>query len=171
MLKNKWTLFIIINLMLFAAAAGTLITERVENIRSREIAIALQERQLALLEHNYQMYEENTALLSLVQEGQILIQPSGSTGALFTEIREMLGKNDLIEQEFYAREFVFHNINEVNVSEMRATMIATGTVPNISEFIYDMTSHHSYIKLDRILITYDNENSRLLLNITIYEEW
>jgi hypothetical protein len=171
MLKNKWTLFIIINLILFTAAAGTLITERVENIRNLEIAIALQERQLALLENNYQMFEENVALLSFVQEERILIQPPGSTGALFAEIREMLGENDLNEQEFYAREFVFHNINEVNVSEMRATVIATGTVPNISEFIYDMTSHHSYIKLDRILITYDDENSRLLLNITIYVEW
>jgi len=171
MFENKWVLFIIINLVLFTAAAAALIPEQAENIRNREIAIALQERRLVLLENNYQMYEENMALLSLVQEEQVLIQPPGSTGTLFTEIREMLRVNNLSEQEFYAREFVFHNINEVYVSEMRATVIATGAVPNISEFIYGMTSHHSYIKLNRILITYDDENSRLLLNITIYEEW
>ena len=165
------TYFIVANILLIAVIAWAIIPERVFILQGQGPAIRLMERQLAIMEDNFRMYEENTALLyTLQQEAVYVIQPAGHLGALLAEVRAILHARNLIEQEFYASEQAFHYVdNQTPVAEIRTTLTADGSYDDISAFISDLAHHYRYLQIERIQISEAFSPARLWLTFSIYE--
>jgi len=169
--KRLWIYFIAANILLLVLVALNVIPGRVFILQGQAMAFQLRERQLALLEENYHMYEKNVALLSNFQvDGAIIVQPSGHTGALLTDVRQILYVNNLTEQEFHASEHASHYVGTGRVTETRATIVADGDYNDIVAFVDDLANHYRYLRLERIQISEEFPLTRLWLTISIYEE-
>lgn len=162
--------FIIANILLMALAAATFLPDRLSYLQGQEAAISLRERQLAILEENYRMYEENTELLASMRLERLIIQQPGYMGALLTDIRSLLHNHNLAELEFHASEQAQHYLIDHLISETRTSILAEGQYNNISSFITALTEHQSYIRPERIQISMETEPPRLWLTLSIYEK-
>ena len=166
-------LFIAANILFISLAAWLVMPERMFVLAGQGTSLSLKERQLSVLNHNFTMHEENAALLSALQEEEglmIVIQPAGQLGALLSDIREMLRKRGLHEQEFYASEQAVHYVNGRHVSETRATIAAYGDYYGISALIRDISLHYRYLRVERLQISEEILFTRVLIIFVVYEE-
>ena len=170
--KGFWLCFIIANIIWLTIASFAIVPDRIFVLQGQSATLTLMERHLAILEENFQRYEEHTALLSDFQiEGAIFIQPPGHTASLLTDVRDMLYAHALDELEFYAGERASHYIGGRHVAETRATVLANGYFNNISAFLHSLYDDHRYLHLERIQIAEAFSLTQLRLTFSIYEEW
>lgn len=169
--------FVIVNILLSALILWTLLPERIFTLQAQGPAIRLRERQLAIMEENFRLYDYNMALLegfgTEAAEAGYIIQPSGYIGAILTDVRMMLHLRGLDEIEFFSSVAAFHNVNGRGVEETRATVVAQGTYADILAFLTDMAHHYRYLRLERIVISEISEEftqTRLWLTFSIYEK-
>jgi len=168
--KRLWLYFIAVNILWLALAIWVTMPERVLIFQGQAAAFSLRERQLSVMENNLRMYEENIASLSKFYiEEDIIIQPSGQTGTMLTDVRNMLHMRNLTEREFHASEQGSHYAGVQHVVETRASLVADGSYDNISAFLHDLANHYRYLRLERIQISEEFPQTRLWLTISIYE--
>lgn len=169
--------FIIANALWLAAVIGFTMPGRIFTLQMQGATLDMYERQLAILEENYLMYEENAAFLAYLQGGgsgdtavKYIIQPAGHVGALLTEIRRMLHNAGLQNQEFSAMVQGFHYVDQMPVTEIRASLSAEGDKGDIITFIHKLADHYRLLQIDWIQISKESTPPRLWINFTIYEE-
>jgi|GEM_PF-2034484 len=163
--------FIIANALCLAFALATIVPDSLFTLRHQESSINVMERQLAVREANYRMYEEKLRQFAAMDDTDlIIIQPPGHLGALLTEIRAKLHDNYLSEIEFHASERALHYASRGRVAETRSVVVADGNYGDIGGFLYDMANHYRYIRLERIQISEESPQTRLWLTFIIYEE-
>ncbi|MCL1987092.1 MAG: type 4a pilus biogenesis protein PilO [Firmicutes bacterium] len=163
--------FIIANVLIFGIILYLTIPPRIQTIQNQATLISLQQRQLATMEANLHLYEENLQLIqNYLEEETYIINPTGYLGVLLTDIRAVLQANNLSEQQFSATEQAVHQIDGRNITELRINLTADGNFNNISSFIQQLTENNGYVRIERIQL--DNESSpmRLLLTFATYEE-
>ena len=165
--------FVFANIIILTLAALTVLPERISILRKQSDYLRLLERQLTGMEENLRLYEENTALMSLLAEEedrQVTVQPVGRIGALLTDVRTMLYEQGLSEQDFYVGAQTALYMEGRYVSETRATILAEGSYENMNAFIHGLAGHYRYIRLERIQISQELLSNRLWLTFAIYEE-
>ena len=163
--------FIAANILFLAAVVWQIAPERVFILQGQRDTLALRERQLAVIEESYRAKDGNIELLAGLQQNDVyIILPAGQTGAILTEVREMLFLHGLEEQEFFASEQAMHYIDGRLVIEVRATLAANGRYGDINAFLQGLADCYRYIRLEHIQISEEFIPTSLWLTFAIYEE-
>ena len=167
-----WLYFIVCNVLLVAITMWTLLPGRVASLQNQTTAMLSLNQQLILAEKTLQNIEENLALLTYLQveDTNYTIQPKGKAGTVFTYVRNMLHLHNLLELEFYAGEQASLYIGSRYVSVIRTTIVAEGSIYDINGFLKDVANHYRYKEIERIQISTEFLQNRLLLTFSIYEE-
>ena len=167
--------FIAGNIVFLTLATWLIFPNMIFTLRDQTTERTLRDRQIAIMDENYHLMEENTALLADFQEtSRYIIQPAGYIGSVLTEVRELLHLHSLTERDFFAAEQGIHYIeslltNTIQVAETAATIAAYGSYENIENFLYDLANHYRYIRLSQVQISKEFNPTQFWISFSIYE--
>ena len=158
--------FSIMNIAFLVLALWFILPERLSELRSQADIIALRERQLATLELNYLMYEEN--LLALT-EIEMELNSAGRTGEILMYILVMLRYHDLIEIEFNSNEYADHS----SFIETRIAISCEGSYRNISAFLHTLDDYEHHIQIWQVQMSSEmiHQARQFRIMLSVFEEF